>query len=572
MQRLAKLQGLDLIFTNIETNYDDYEIHLTDSMSVVRKSIYACLRKKPIYALFGTSTSSTSNSMYQQAGSSTGIPRVYNRKEIIFVIRGDEWMEKRLLLNVHEYDQDFHNVPILFPPSKETILGIMSGQNISIEELIITLQKKQEMYDNHHEVNEDIHEECYCFASYEMTVFALWTLKEIGPSITRLLSSFHQNENTASSGKGYEISFVGHGLGGSIATLLTIMLHSIWDTLQDITAFDATKGQSEDTMKRIPHPGHLQCISYGALACLSAPAAFLLPTIYSIILQNDLFVSLSFSLTRRYFHAEMTSFHANIFAPLLTSSSGEFHVLAGVSNEEEFWFKLLQQMLKMSPFYSRFALLCNGNDSNSQHGTNGVQKSVAKKLSTLKDSSDDDDDMILIGEPLPVLTVPGKVLYLYETMGQWRVSTTSTFFQHLLLNRNMLVHHVPRDIFHALLECRAQYYSQSAHTPPYWTTLFSINHCSCCKRRFEWPSSAREEVLMPDVSDPKNAETIASSVSRTEENRSGNDLCERYHCYHCGEMVCGNCNRTSVSIPKFAMIFPKHICDTCVLSSEYAQM
>ncbi len=554
MQRLGKLQGLDLIFTNSETNYEDYDIQITDDMSVVKKSVVACLRKKPIYALFGTSA--TNSSMYQQSGSAAGITRIYKRKEIVFVIRGDELMEKQLLFHVHEYEQDFHNIPILFPPSKETILALMSGENLSIEEIITVLRERQDLY-NLHQENEELDEVCVCFANYEMAVLALWALKEIGPSITRLLSSFHQIEQDENnSGKGHEISFLGHGLGGSIATLLTVMLHSVWDLLQDITSNDPP---TEDTVKRVVHPGHLQCISYGALACLAAPTAYLLPPVYSVIMQNDLFVSLSFSLIRRYFHAEMSTFHSKIFQPLLDPSKSEDSFLVDISNEEEFWFKLLQQMLKTSPFYSRFAMLCNGNEQ----GTSGNQSNIMNKKANvvaMENNSDDEDDMIMIGEPLPVLTVPGKVLYLYQVMGQWRVSSSQTFFQHLLLNRNMLVHHIPRDVFHALLECRAQHYSQSSHPPPYWSTTFSTNHCACCKRRFEWPSSPRGEFSLNDTAEQKNAEV------------NGNDMYQRYNCYHCGEMICGNCNRTSVAIPKFAMIFPKPICDTCILSSEYAQM
>jgi hypothetical protein len=37
----------------------------------------------------------------------------------------------------------------------------------------------------------------------------------------------------------------------------------------------------------------------------------------------------------------------------------------------------------------------------------------------------------------------------------------------------------------------------------------------------------------------------------------------RHHCQHCGRTVCYNCSSNKIAIPKFQMLKPDRVCDTC---------
>ena len=95
----------------------------------------------------------------------------------------------------------------------------------------------------------------------------------------------------------------------------------------------------------------------------------------------------------------------------------------------------------------------------------------------------------------------------------------------------------------ALLEVRAV--KKANHDPPYWQPFNSSSTCACCKNRFTWHSTFRGEA---------------------QEYR------ERYNCRHCGALVCGPCSTQKRAIPKFGLIFPKRICDKCVLKGDYAHL
>ena len=85
---------------------------------------------------------------------------------------------------------------------------------------------------------------------------------------------------------------------------------------------------------------------------------------------------------------------------------------------------------------------------------------------------------------------------------------------------------------------------QAYGEPPPWTPFDSASLCQCCGSTFTWHSTFRGEA---------------------QEYR------ERYNCRHCGALVCGPCSEKRATIPKFGLLQPARICDSCFYKGDFAK-
>jgi len=250
------------------------------------------------------------------------------------------------------------------------------------------------------------------------------------------------------------------------------------------------------------------------------------------------------------------------------------------------WHDSLQRLVSLPhSYYSHYpALLSNNNTT-----PNNINAYAANCDVRSNSEEEDDDDLVMVDhhDALPVaaltLSLPGtSILHLLCATGHWHVashatasnsSNTSDFFSffHILLSAHALADHAPRALFSALLEARAQLHHTTDHpavmAPPHWASLFVSNHCQCCRSPLSWPCS---DASLTTASDSSNRSTANSEEAETEGEADG--WCGRYHCFHCGQVVCGACSASRAPLPRFGLLFPKRICDTCVLSGDYAHL
>lgn len=250
-QRLAKLQGWDTIFTNAETELAP---------------------EQPCYTLFGTSFPPSASTSEKVSSVATGAgrsdkggggsvkadrlkinitsppPERPSVLEAVLVIRGTQ--------TIQDVVTDIRAAPLHFPPSAEDVDAALRGTNaVSSGGLTMHTESGEEVspgagassskkwdwqaVPSHH-----------TYACGGMVRAAMHVLREVGPALRRLHA------------EGYQITIVGHSLGGAVAALLTYLLIGVAPTVQ--------------------------CVTYGCPSCVDAATSDLLKgRVLSVVLHDD---------------------------------------------------------------------------------------------------------------------------------------------------------------------------------------------------------------------------------------------------------------------------------------------
>lgn len=178
---------------------------------------------------------------------------------------------------------------------------------------------------------------------------------------------------------------------------------------------------------------------------------------------------------------------------------------------------------------------------------------VAEKNNSNNEGYDDemeedveDSEVVFVGEDAVVeLWLPGRVVHIYAHRGQYLACVVPPSFpslRRIQVQGNVFSDHTCKSLFDALLEVRAVRGCFPLQ-PPAWSPYDSSEACACCHNSFTWHSTFR---------------------GQAEEYR------ERYNCRNCGALVCGKCSDEKRTIPRYGLIFPTRICDTCLFEGSYA--
>ena len=289
-QRLAKLQGWNTIFTNVETDlgpeqpcYTLFGASFPDTSlvekteKVEKTSIYT--GKPPIHAASTTSRTSGSAttagaSLSARATAAAAVqekdqPLPYGNKneaplptsskpavlEAVLVIRGTQ--------TIQDVVTDIRAAPQMFPPPAEEIDAALRGigsahnptgaghpaasSNNEEQNTSPKMDAKQGSATSWDWLAVPSH---HTYACGGMVRAAMHILREVGPALRRLHS------------EGYQIYLAGHSLGGSVAALLTYMLQTALPTVR--------------------------CITYGCPSCVDAVTSDILrERVISVVLHDD---------------------------------------------------------------------------------------------------------------------------------------------------------------------------------------------------------------------------------------------------------------------------------------------
>lgn len=183
MQRLASLQDLELIYTNVK--YVDFIADL------------------PRFALFGVKREYILDPSKSKNGPL--------KKEIILAIRGTK--------TIQDIVTDIRSSPVPFPPSQDIIDSCLNGSA-----KYNTKPMENEEFENIQTPNfnnlwllDSVGSEFYTCKGFLEA--ALNILRLVGPSLVRL------------SNEGYSIKIVGHSLGGAVAALLAAILKNTFENI-----------------------------------------------------------------------------------------------------------------------------------------------------------------------------------------------------------------------------------------------------------------------------------------------------------------------------------------------------
>jgi len=223
-QRLAKLQGWDMIFTNSESDLAP---------------------EQPCFTLFGCSFPTPS---LEAEALTSG-----RQLQAVLAIRGTQ--------TIQDVVTDIKASPLLFPPPHDEIHAAIKGLNFS------SARHREESKDSGSPITGERMDSQspspsdwdwlsvplqHTYACGGMVRAAMYVLKEVGPALRRLHAA------------GYQVTMVGHSLGGAVAALLTSLLEG-W----------------------IPS---IRCITYGCPSCVDSLTADLMlksRRILSVVLRDD---------------------------------------------------------------------------------------------------------------------------------------------------------------------------------------------------------------------------------------------------------------------------------------------
>lgn len=258
-QRLAKLQGWDTVFTNAETDLAP---------------------EQPCYTLFASSfppaaSTSEKGGAGGSGGGSGGAGGVGGKSagsdkgsksqpdsspppvrpsvlEAVLVIRGTQ--------TIQDVVTDIRAAPLHFPPPPEDVDAALRGTNAHSSGGLTMHTASEESLSpgpapgpggssskkwdwtavpSHH-----------TYACGGMVRAAMYVLREVGPALRRLQA------------EGYQLTIVGHSLGGAVAALLTYLLAGVAPTAQ--------------------------CVTYGCPSCVDAATSDLLKgRVLSVVLHDD---------------------------------------------------------------------------------------------------------------------------------------------------------------------------------------------------------------------------------------------------------------------------------------------
>lgn len=270
-QRLAKLQGWDTIFTNVETDLAP---------------------EQPCYTLFGasfpeqgedcpasesTKSNSASEPFYSAAAANSVAGRAAAKceasrtstsdaseaplrkppvLEAVLVIRGTQ--------TIQDVVTDIRAAPLVFPPPAEEVDAALRGSSAFASARGLTMHEGQSQSQSQTSpekadgsaAEKEARWDWLAVPSHHtyscggMVRAAMYVLREVGPALRRLHA------------EGYKLTIVGHSLGGAVAALLTYMLQNA-----------------------VPS---VQCVTYGCPSCVDAATSDMLRgRVLSVVLHDD---------------------------------------------------------------------------------------------------------------------------------------------------------------------------------------------------------------------------------------------------------------------------------------------
>lgn len=449
MQRLAALQSLDLLFTNVAQR-DDVVVS-TDTPHVV-------------YGVFATENSylETSESGYQRKSSgnnraAAAEPVPTKKKEVMIAVRALSSFDD-ILRDVSESKM------VTFPVDERIISQYLSGEIMSGKEYLQFLSAEVKEV-----AEESVSQRC---AHRSVVLSSLQLLLELGPSLLRLYSA------------NYNLTFIGHGYGGAVASLTSLLLQSAMLSTQAVKA-----------------------VAYGPIPFIDfTTAEEMKPFVLTVALHDDIVPRLTKESCKGLV-ADLLYFKTKIF-----------------SQSNQSWDYIVDQYL-------------------SQEQQPSIQGEPVKES--------EQSDLVVSTNPPSIQSLKtflaGRIVHFYFHRGQYRPSYVDRTFPSLRkieFQDHLLKDHRSNSLLNALLEARAAKVASS--TPSKWIPFDGSANCSCCKQRFSWISSFN------DV------------------GGDGKDIYrQKFNCRSCGSLVCGDCARNYRSIGKYGMVFPRRICDKCVLTGEF---
>eukprot|EP01034_Spumella_vulgaris_P023030 gene23030-29219_t len=468
-QRLARSQGWEMVFSNAETKlepeqpcYALFANELPNRMhqtSPENSSYTSSIHHTPPASTGVKSININSRAAHaQRSGIPTKQAKQIMRKEAVLAIRGTK--------TIQDVVTDIRAAPQEFPPSNEDINGALNGD---------------------------------CFSRAAMNV-----LREVGPSLVALYR------------EGYEITIVGHSLGGGVAALLTYLLKT-----------------------SIPS---VQCIAYGCPSCVDAVTADVLRGHVLSVINHDDVISRITPQSIRALMSELMLFREQVFRHMAQDWTDV------MARAYSLWSPRWRQTHSSSNYQSQQESDLSGGGGSSANAFKALHHKVLKDSPSphpLNNTNTTSDDMVLIEEEvLPSLWVPGRIVHVYLHKGQYHASEVSRTFpdiRKIEVQGNMFEDHRSKNILDALLEVRAV--RHAANSPPDWIPFNLADVCYCCSNSFTWHSTFR---------------------GAAQEYR------DRYNCKHCGNVVCGPCSTHRRAIPKYGLFFPERICDHCLYKGDFA--
>ena len=522
-QRLAKTQGWETIFTNIENELEP---------------------EQPCYALFATS-----HDVIVTKGS--------RKKEAILAVRGTK--------TIQDVVTDIRATPQEFPPSKEEVQQALDGScavkiNSTDREDNCGIDDDDDAWEwlvfNHEESS---------FACGGMARAALFLLKDVAPSLLKLYV------------EGYDVVVVGHSLGGAVAALVTYLLKPALPSVRCITygcpsCVDATI--SDELRKSV-----LSVVLRDDVISRITPQSIRLMMRELMVFREEIFKHL------KQDWDDVIDRSISLWSPRWRNPHGGFEVNYRKSGtrKEHTKTNIAAQCENFTAMASAATNSDSNNNSNNNNSNNNnrdnnvndyekTQDSIKdisssvfnsvlsalqrKQQNGLSNNNSNDNvnsfdnegeetsyDIVPDAE-LPSLWLPGRIIHIYSHKGQYKAAEVSREFvplRRIEIQGGIFNDHRSKDIFDALLEVRAVRKARSE--PPLWTPYGASSFCECCHNSFTWHSTFR---------------------GQAQEYR------ERYNCRNCGSLVCGPCSESRRAIPKFGLIFPRRICDKCENTGDYS--
>ncbi len=453
MQRLSSLQGLELLFTNVQQESENvpavvYGVFATENSFPQDQALSADSSEKARSRKLGQSPP------HSDSGNAT------KKRELIVAVRALPSFDDIL----HEI-QD--TVMATFPIDERIISQYLSGEIMVGQEYNEFLATEVKTVKE--EESSDIR-----YANKTIVLGALQLLLELGPSLLRFYSA------------NYDISLVGHGYGGSIVSLAALMLQSAMLSNHAIKA-----------------------VAYGPLPFIDLKTADDMKSfVLTVVLHDDIVPRLTkescFSLVE-----EVTRFKAKVF-----------------NQPNQSWNFIRTE------YFSTSLSSTSSDPEQVQPKVNEGEVSRRRLTNELS---------VFLG---------GRVFLFYFNRGQYRpchVERTFPSLRNIEFQDHLLKDHRGSSILNALLEARAAKVASSV--PPRWVRFDENVNCFCCKQRFSWISSFE----MPMIAAEDKSVTYR----------------QKFNCRSCGSLVCGDCSSNYRSIGKYGMVFPRRICDKCMLSGEF---
>lgn len=268
---------------------------------------------------------------------------------------------------------------------------------------------------------------------------------------------------------------------------------------------------------RIPD---IKCITYGCPSCVdSVISDELKDCVTSVILRDDI-ISRITPQSIRILMKEIILFRSEVFK----------HV-------QQDWADVIERAINLWKPRKRL-------NDHIKKSKNDNSKSITPILD-LDENDVLNENLILVDEDyIPELWIPGKILHIYSHRGLYKIKQVDRTFATLRkieVQGNIFKDHTLKSIFEGLLEVKAVRNAKSQ--PNIWIAFNEVNVCLCCRNPFTWHSTFRG-----DLSEYK----------------------ERYNCRCCGGLICDLCSKNKVAIPKFGLLYPTRICDSCFIKGEYS--